>query len=322
METINDVSVDDISTFIKLTDRVLKIDNTCRRRSYDRRSTSTCSSNSVPCVPPNNKPDIIQDEHEIPSFPVTALSVVQPPVIINTAARRKPNRCKLNPTSKSSIKSTPTPQYLVVDTSFPSHVFNDHSLFVTYTPSQKVHQMPFGSSITIEGTGDVRLQVIVKGVSLLYYFRGCWYVLSSHCHILSSLAAISRGHQIVIAGRTPWMIFPHKDRLLKPKLPKYMPFTHIDGLVALKFNIPISTLSVPPTIKNVPHTTQSAPHPVVSMHASSSLPFAGLSLYPHSFLMLPHFFFTCAKSNYNFFRLSAFITFRVNFLQGTYGRPY
>ena len=78
METINDVSVDDVSTFLKLTDRVLKIDNTCRRRSYDRHSTSTCSSDSAPCVPPNNEPDVI-DEHEIPPSPVAALSVVQSP---------------------------------------------------------------------------------------------------------------------------------------------------------------------------------------------------------------------------------------------------
>ena len=95
----------------------------------------------------------------------------------------------------------------------------------------------------------------------------------------------------MIAGRTPQMIFPHKDRLLELKLLKYMPFTRIEGLVALKFNIliPTSTLPVPPTMKNVPHTTQSAPHPVVSMHVSSSPPFAGLSLYPHAFLTSPHF---------------------------------
>lgn len=47
METINDVVVDDVTAFIKLTDEVLKIDNTYRRTSQTR---------SVPARHPNTVP--------------------------------------------------------------------------------------------------------------------------------------------------------------------------------------------------------------------------------------------------------------------------
>ena len=48
METINDIGVDDVTAFIKLTDEVLKIDNTYRRT----RPTTTRSSNPAPRIPP------------------------------------------------------------------------------------------------------------------------------------------------------------------------------------------------------------------------------------------------------------------------------
>ena len=50
METINSVPVDDVAAFIKLTDEVLKIDNTYRRTSHTRPS-STRSSNPVSRTP-------------------------------------------------------------------------------------------------------------------------------------------------------------------------------------------------------------------------------------------------------------------------------
>ena len=188
---------------------------------------------------------------------------------------------------RKSPKSGPTStshHYLVVDTTFPSHIFNDRSLFTTYTPSRKVHQTNFGSTITIEGTGDVRVRVIVKGVSTPFLLRDCWHVPCSHNHFFSSLATISRGNQIMLAGRTPRMILPHKNRLLEPRLPKYLPFTRVGGLFVLKFDIPVlaSTPITKPTTA-VPHTTRPLSHPTVSLHASSSPHFAALSFYPHSF---------------------------------------
>ena len=90
METIDNIPVDDVTAFIKLTDEVLKIDNTYRRKSQPR-------------VLPNNEPDII-DEPETALSPVASLSVVNPPVIIKLTARRK-----LNPKSfrKSTTPSSP-----------------------------------------------------------------------------------------------------------------------------------------------------------------------------------------------------------------------
>ena len=105
METIDTIPIDDVSAFIKLTDDVLKIDSTYRRRRSQ--------------LPPNNEPDIIDEPETAPS-PVAALSVTNPPVIIKTTAR-----CKLNP--KSSLKSTttsflPLPSPSVVTTKTPSQL--------------------------------------------------------------------------------------------------------------------------------------------------------------------------------------------------------
>ena len=265
MENIDNIPVHDVTTFIKLTDEVLKIDNTYRCRSQ-------------PNVPLNEL-----DEPETPPSPVAALSVIKPPVIINKSARRKLNL-------KSSLKSTLTSHYLVVDTSLPSHIFNDRSLFTTYMPSPKIHQTPFGSKLAIEGIGDVHVCVVVQGFSILFHFQDCWHVPSAHHHFLSSFKLISRGSQIMIAGRTPRIIFPHKDRLVKPRLPTHMPLTCVDGLLVLVFTIPTlaSILSISPGITQttIPSMKQSD-SPVVSLHASSSPPFAGFSFSSHC-LHSPH----------------------------------
>ena len=78
----------------------------------------------------------------------------------------------------------------------------------------------------------------------------------------------------MLAGRTPRMIYSHKDRLAEPQLPKYVPFTHDGGSFVLKFQIPVEVLGIQPTAT-----------PLFSMHASSFHPFAGmaaLSLNPHT----------------------------------------
>ena len=51
METINDVAVDDVTAFIKLTDGVIKIDNTYRRTSNSRSSACPSNPTSCPSVP-------------------------------------------------------------------------------------------------------------------------------------------------------------------------------------------------------------------------------------------------------------------------------
>ena len=52
MKTINDVPFDDMSTFIKLTDEVLEIDNTYRRTSSNRPTPARPSTNAVHHAPP------------------------------------------------------------------------------------------------------------------------------------------------------------------------------------------------------------------------------------------------------------------------------
>ena len=70
---------------------------------------------------------------------------------------------------------------------------------------------------------------------ILFRFRDSWHVPSSLHHFLSALKSITPGNQIMIAGRSPCMIFSHKKRLLELKFPKYMPFKQVDHFLLLKF---------------------------------------------------------------------------------------
>ena len=139
------------------------------------------------------------------------------------------------------------PHYLVVDTTLPSHIFSDHSLFRTYVPLHKLHQTVFGTNIIIEGIGDVHVHVFVSGKSILFCFQNSWHVPSLPHHFFSCSTAISLGHQVMIqvAGHSPQMIYSHKCCLIKPNLPKYMPFTRVDGFIVLRFDIP-AQVSPPP----------------------------------------------------------------------------
>ena len=174
------------------------------------------------------------------------------------------SRHKANTIPKTKLLKHP--HYLVVDTTLPSHIFSDCSLFTTYVPSRKSHKTVFGSNIIVEGIGDVHVQVFVSGKSILFRFRDLWHVPSSPHHFFSCLATIPLGNQFMIASRSPRMIFSHKRRLAEPNLPKYMPFQRVDNLIVLKFRIPeMSATSIQPTVTPF------------SLHASSSQPFAGLA---------------------------------------------
>ena len=175
------------------------------------------------------------------------------------------------------------PNYLVVDATLPSHVFRDRSLFTTYFPSRKLHRTVFGTDIVIEGTGDVHVRVVVNSTSILFRFRDSWHVPSSPHHLFSCSTIISLGHQVMIAGHSPRMIFSHKRRLIEPRLPKYIPFTRINGIIALKFDISfISPESSQPASPTTQPTTQS----FFSSCHNHDRPFASLAFH-QSLLPLP-----------------------------------
>ena len=166
--------------------------------------------------------------------------------------------------NRKTKPSFSNPHYLVIDSILPSHIFHDRSLFTTYAPLRKLHRTLFGTEIIIEGIGDVHVRVFAGGKSILFRFRDCWHVPSSPHHFFSASRAISLGHQIMIAGRSPRMIFSHKRRLVVPDLPKYMPFTRVDHFTVLKFDIPAQD-SLSPRPDSDPASTQ----PFFSLQASS-----------------------------------------------------
>ena len=107
--------------------------------------------------------------------------------------------------------------------------------------------------------------------SILFRLRDCWHVPLSPHHFLSCKRVISQGKQVMLAGRTPRMIFSHNDRLAEPQSPKYVPFTQNGGNFVLNFQIPVEVSGVQPTVA-----------PLLSLHATSFQPFAGMAALPES----------------------------------------
>ena len=87
----------------------------------------------------------------------------------------------------------------------------------------------------------------------------------------------------MIAGLSPRLIFSHSKHLVEPTFPKYMPFTHINSLIALEFDIPL--LSPRPASPSTHPTVAPA---ILSLQASTSYPFAGLATFNGKFLPTSH----------------------------------
>ena len=174
--------------------------------------------------------------------------------------------------------SHPCQSYVVVDTTLPSHVINDHSLFTTYTPGRKVHRTALGHEIIIEGTGDAEIRVFAAGQYICFRMRNCWHVPSSSHHFLSCTITTSSGYQVMITARTPRILFPNSRRLAEPRLPKYVPLTKVDGFWVLKFERP-AQVSISPQLLST--AVQTAAQATNSLHASMYQlePFAALSVH-------------------------------------------
>ena len=220
---------------------------------------------------------------QVSPAPLAFPARVSPPVAVSpsqsvslpSSSSSLSSRRNLNTIPHSKTKSKfASPHYLIVDCTLPSHIFNDRSLFTTYTPGRKVHRTAFGHDSIIEGTGEVNIRVHVAGQYIYFRMQNCWHVPSSPHHFLSCSTVVSLGHQVMIAGRSPRLIYSHKRRLVQPNLPKYMPFTRVHGLLGLEFSIPthVPILSQP-TSTGIQSTI--AP-PFLSLHASNH-PFAGLT---------------------------------------------
>ena len=147
------------------------------------------------------------------------------------------------PFLKPLPRTCTAPQYFVITTVLPSHVVNDHSFFTTYTPSHRVYQTAFGAEITIEGTGNVDVCVLVGGKSIIFTIHDCWHVPLSPHHFLSGLPVTSHGHQVMLVDRTSGLLFPQKHCLAEPTLPMYVPLAREGGYFVLKFDVPATQVS-------------------------------------------------------------------------------
>jgi hypothetical protein len=186
---------------------------------------------------------------------------------------------------KPKLRSSPTPApYLVVDTTLPSSIFSERSLFVTYSPQSRIFRTAFGNDIVIEGTGEVHVRVFASGQPITLRLKECWHVPSSPHHFLSTLSSTLRGNQFIIASRTPRLLFNSKFRITEPNSPKYVPFTREDGFLVLRFKIPVSLAPVPqvnPLLLPIPNTSRHL------LPSSKPLAFSSLSFHLSSFLSSP-----------------------------------
>ena len=150
-------------------------------------------------------------------------------------------------------------------------------------PSKEFTGQLLGLEITIEGTGNVEVRVLAGGKTILFTIHDCWHVPSSPHHFLSSLTVTSpsRGFHIMLADRTPRLLFPQQRGLAKPNLPKYVPFAWDleGGYFVLKFDVPApgQVSKCNPLIAVHPATTQTPPS--FSLQALLHCPFAGLSFH-------------------------------------------
>ena len=200
-----------------------------------------------------------------------------PPKSTKLKASGFSSNCKANPIPKARLPKHP--HYLVVDTTLPSHIFSNRSLFTTYVPLHRLHRTVFDTDIIIEGIGDIEVRIVVSGKSILFRLRDSWHVPSSSHHFLSALHTISLGNQIMIAGCSPQLIFSHSKCLVELTFPKYMLFTRINSLIALEFDIPL--LSPRPASPSTHPTVAPA---ILSLQASTYYPFAGLAAFNRKFL--------------------------------------
>lgn len=83
----------------------------------------------------------------------------------------------------------------------------------------------------------------------------------------------------MIVGRSPRLIYSHKHCLIEPNLPKYVPFTRLDGLIVLNFEIPAHVFLPPQSA--LPTTKSPIDPTVLSLQASMYHPFAGLTFNRH-----------------------------------------
>jgi hypothetical protein len=179
-------------------------------------SFSFSFSSSLNCVTTSSR---IFERSEIYSFNFSSMSSKS----TKEKASRSSSRRKVSsiPKEKPLVASRPAQSYLVVDTTLPSHIIPDRSLFTTYTAGRQVYRTAFGHDIIMEGIGDVHIQVFAAGQYICFCMRNCWHVPSSAHHFLSCATVTSLGHQVMIAGHSPRMIYSHNRRLVEPNLPKY-----------------------------------------------------------------------------------------------------
>jgi len=164
-------------------------------------------------------------------------------------SKKSPARSLPSSTKTKPMKSPTTPSYMIVDSLLPFHVFSDRTMFQTYTPGHKTHTTPYGNTLIIEGTGTVVIRLAAEGSFFNVSLDKCWHVPASSNHFDSCLRSISKGSQVMIAPRSPRLLVAHKQRLFKPKLPKYFLLSRnkTQRYLTLDFTPFISNPSNPPS---------------------------------------------------------------------------
>jgi len=174
-----------------------------------------------------------------------------------------------------------------VDNIIPAHIIRDHSYFETYVPGRKEVKGVHGSRFNIEGTGTVRISLSIKGFPFQFLLYDCWHVPTSIGHFFSVSRFVATGAQVMLASRSPRIIFSEKQRRANPSLPKYLPLRQLTAAKATSplrncfvfFFRPILPASAATkSSMSIQSNPSTKPLPVIAFSAPTIHPFAGFSV--------------------------------------------
>ena len=95
---------------------------------------------------------------------------------------------------------------MVIDSIFPNHIFNDRTLFTTYTRDPRTYTTPVGKKIKIKGTGTVVIHLTAGGWSREITLYKCWHVPTSSNNFYSCIYSTSKGWGVRLDSNYPHLV--------------------------------------------------------------------------------------------------------------------
>jgi hypothetical protein len=193
-------------------------------------------------------------------------------------------RCRRPIPHKSQSDVTPpTLSRMLMHTFVEHHVFHDRSVFHTYTPHHETVTLPDGTSIDVNGYGDVtiNLRANCHKESFCLTLKACWHVPGAIIDLFSIARALSFNNSVMLSDRNPRFLLLAAARKEAPSWPKYFSLVRVGMLLYLSVEfisppplVPVTSLVATTALISQP----SSPHSSCYHSCSSSRPSSSCSL--------------------------------------------